>query len=178
MTISSAVDKFIWRFKNDKRHNRWNITESDVEALNTIIDFVQQTHKQQLQSNILFAKLYIMVYAQYLQKYNATVFDEIPQKEFHKLLSKPLEVFIRRFMDRMNESEMYEVFKESNVDLDMHPQLKTKEEHQEENERLAEALKDPNKKEQFCGQVWEYETVKEALEHQINLAINAFRNVE
>ena len=166
MTIKKAVEHFIWKFKNS-----WNPTEKDVEALNAVIEFVESKHKKQIQDFHLFAKLYIMVYAQYLERYKATIFDDIPRKELHKLLDRPTEDFIKRFTDRLNESELYILFDGIGVKLE-HPNTKTTQTKGKENKALKNALNDENNKERFCGKVWEYETVKENIELQINNVIN------
>ncbi|WP_428743210.1 hypothetical protein [Tenacibaculum sp.] len=166
MTIKRAVDHFIFKF-----NNVWKPTETDVKALQTIMDFVEEKHKKQLQDYHLFAKLYIMVYAQYLERYNATVFDDIPKKELHVLLDKPMEYFIKRFTQRLNESELYSLFEELEIEL-KHPITKSKEQKEKETDSLKNALVEKSNMERFKGEVWEYETVKENLELQINNVIN------
>lgn len=173
MIITKAVDRFVWRFSKDTSYNKWKVNESDLEALNTIIDFVKNKHKQQLQANQLFAKLYVMVYAQFLQRYNATVFDDIPQVELHKLLDKPLSVFIQRFTDRLNDSELYSLLDELNI---KHPSTTTKEEKDSETDRLSNAIQEQENKEKLFGDVWDLETVTDALERQINLVIDSFKD--
>lgn len=166
MTIKKAVDHFIWKFKN-----KWTPTQPDAEALNTIMSFVEEKHQKQIQDYHLFAKLYIMVYAQYLEKYKTTIFDDVPRKEINKLLSLPTEEFIQRLTKRLNESELYSLFDEINVKLE-HPALKTDDCKEKENKSIENALKDKNNLDRFCGVVWDYETVKENIELQINNVIN------
>ena len=168
MTIKSAVDHFIWKFKNV-----WKPGEKDVQALTAIIKFVEDNHKKQIQDYHLFAKLYIMVYAQYLERYKTTIFDDIPRKELHKLLNTPLDNFIQRFTDRLNESELYALFDELGIKSE-HPATKTIECKEEENKALKNALNGKNNKNRFCGQIWDIETVKENIELQINNVINEF----
>lgn len=169
MTIKKAVEHFLWKFKNS-----WNPTQQDVDALNTIISFVTDKHKQQIQDYHLFAKLYIMVYAQYLERYKTTIFDDIPRKELNKLLDRPIEDFIHRFTDRLNESELYSLFDDLGVKLE-HPATKLIQDKEKENKALKTALNNKNNKERFCGQIWDYEIVKENLELQINNIINLLK---
>lgn len=166
LTIKKALERFTWRFKNT-----WKPNEEDIKAYNTIATFVKDKHKQQIQDYHLFAKLYVMVYYQFLEKYKTTVFDDIPRKELLKMLDKPLEDFIHRFTDRLNESELYELLDKTKVN-DKHPALKTENEKNKEVDNLQEALKDKNNFDKFTGNVWDYETVKENIELQINQVIN------
>ena len=166
MTIKRAIEHFSFKFKNV-----WKPTQPDVEALNTIIEFVEAKHKKQIQDYQLFAKLYIMVYAQYLERYKTTIFDEIPKKELHKLLDRPLDFFLELFTQRLNESELYSLFDELYINMD-HPILKSDELKNKETNKLQNALNDKENLRKFTGQIWCKEEVTENLELQINNVIN------
>lgn len=169
MTIKKAVDHLVFKF-----NKVWNVTDNDVSALETIMKFVEEKHKKQLQDYHLFTKLYIMVYAQFLDRYKATVFDDIPKKELSKYLNQPLEVIIQRFTDRLNESELYALYSDLDIDL-KHPITKNDIEHQRDLKALENALKDENNKDRLFGKVWNYETVKDNLELQVNNVINILK---
>lgn len=93
-TIKKAINHFAWRFKNGI-----NPTNNDVKALNNIIDFVNEKHKKQTNDNSLFAKLYVIFYGELLRYYDSTIFSDIPQKELHKLLEKPLDYHVNNFIE-------------------------------------------------------------------------------
>jgi len=169
MTIKKAIEHLKWKYRN-----KWNPTQLDVDVLNTFIEFVEEKHKKQLQDYNLFAKLYIMVYAQFLDKYKATVFDDIPKKELSRYLDQPLEVIIQRFTDKLNESELYELFKDLNIEM-KHPALKSESIKNKETDLLEKALKEDDNLERFTGHLWDYETVKDNLELQINSVIEMQR---
>jgi len=169
MTVTKALEQFTFKLTKV-----WKATPIDIDAYNTLADFVEKNHKRQTQDFHLFAKLYIMVYALYLKKYKATVFDDIPKKELHKLLSKPTSYFIELFTDRLNESELYSLFNDLNIDMEQHPATKTKEQDENEVDVLQEALKDEEAFNKFTGKIWDYETVKDNLEAQINNVINKY----
>ena len=170
MTIKRAVEHFAFKFKNV-----WQPTKPDVEALTTIMEFVEAKHKKQIHDYQLFAKLYIMVYSQYLDKYKTTVFDNIPTKELTKFLEYPTEQLIQRFTDKLNESELYSLFEEIDIKLD-HPALKTEQQKNNETDNLQQALKNKDNLERFTGSIWDYDTVKDNLELQINNTINLLNN--
>ncbi|MCP4984899.1 MAG: hypothetical protein GY928_02180 [Colwellia sp.] len=167
MTIKNAVDHFSWKMKNKRGSTP---SPSDKLAMNTIMEFVEDKHKKQINDYHLFAKLYITVYAQYLEKYKTTIFDDIPRKELHKLLDRPVSDFVQRFTDRLNESELYSLFEELNINMDH--ASKTKE---AEIDVLEKSLKDEENLDKFTGKVWTFDTVKEQIELQINNVINAFK---
>ena len=169
MTIRNAIDHFTYKFKNV-----WKPTSPDIDALNTIIKFVQDKHKRQINDYQLFAKLYVMVYAQYLERYKTTIFDDIPRKELHKLLDTPLEAFIQRFTDRLNESERYSLFDDLKI-TDEHPATKSQELKDKETDVLEHAIKNKDNLDRYNAAVWDYDTVKENIELQINNVINAFK---
>lgn len=164
MTIKKALEHFQFKFQKS-----WKPTEADVKAFNTIIEFVEAKHQQQLTDNEMFAKLYIMVYSQYLDRYKATVFDDIPVKELNKLLKKPLDVFIERFTRNLNDNEQYQLMQEIGIKSD-HPATKTQDIKDKESESLLNLTDE--QKERLFGQVWEIETVKDNLILQINNVLN------
>lgn len=177
MTITSAVQRLSWRFgyENDNLNTVWDVNENDLESLNTITEFVEEKHKKQINEYQLFAKLYVMVFSIFLDKYKSTVFDKIAEKQLHRFLDKPLEDIIQRFTDNLNKSEMYAFFDDLDIEL-RHPATLSKDNKEKEFEAIREALKDENKKQQFYEQVWDYKTVEENIKSQINLAINQFKN--
>ena len=115
-----------------------------------------------------------MVYAQFLEKYKSTIFDDIPRKELHKYLDAPIENIIQRFTDKLNESELYSLFDDLGINLD-HTIVKSKEAQEKEIDVLEIAVKNKDNMNRFTGQVFDFETVKENLELQINNVINEIR---
>jgi hypothetical protein len=103
-TIKDAVNHFI--FKLNPKNKIWNATERDKQAIDKIIEFVEQKHKQQRNTHQLFAKLYITFYGELLKYYECTVFDSTPQKAIHKILDTPIDVLIKKFIDKHNDVEM------------------------------------------------------------------------
>lgn len=95
MTIKKALEHFEWKLSNS-----WKPTTKDIEAYNEIVEFTETKLKQQYNDNQLFAKLYITFYGELLKYYNASVFDNIPQKAIHKILDTPIEVIITKFVEK------------------------------------------------------------------------------
>lgn len=103
-TIKDAVNHFL--FKLNPKNNIWNATERDKQAIDKIIEFVEQKHKQQIHTHQLFAKLYITFYGELLKYYECTVFESTPQKAIHKILDTPTEELIKKFIDKHHGVEM------------------------------------------------------------------------
>ena len=104
MQIERAIKHFHYKLANV-----WKATDADIKAFNSIRDYFISKNSDQINDNLLFAKLYIYTYSQFLDKFNATVFDDIPQKELNKMLSMNLESFISSFTNKLNQSDLYEV---------------------------------------------------------------------
>lgn len=145
MTIKTALDRIFWRFQKIKGN------DTDQQALNTIAEFVNDKHKQQLKDNELFAKAYIFMYAHFLKHYDTDIYDAIPQKELHRYLDQPIERIIERFKQRLNERELEDRCKAKGVEV-THPRI--------------------NRADIDYSDAWDYETVKDNLEIQINLALD------
>lgn len=171
MTIDKAINRLGWRMrKPEGKSLSFKPDDQDRQSLNTIIDWINDARERSLETNKGFAKLYIYAYSQFLEHYGstdengikhpATVFDEIPQKELHRQLSQPLEYFIKRFTQRLNDNEAYQVldkFTLGQITL----------------EQIKEDLSDPNLN--LTGKAWDEETVEANLMAQISEAIVKFK---
>ena len=169
MTITKSIQQLEWKY-----NNHWNITQTDIDALNTIKEFAKQKHQEQIEANQLFAKLYIMVFSQFIERYKTDIYDDIPQKELHKLLDKDLSVFIQRFTTRLNERDKQSLFTSLGIELE-HPVTKTALTKEKEFEAVKHALNDETKLKQFYDGLWDYEDVKDNIELQINHVIDKYR---
>ena len=111
MTPHKAIEHFKWKLQN-----KWKPTKVDIEAFNAVKNYVVEKEKQQLIDNQLFGKLYIYLYGEFVTYYKASVMDDIPQKELHKLLDKPLKMVVESVRDRINLYEMdYHMKKNKNL---------------------------------------------------------------
>lgn len=149
--IKKAIEHFSWKLKTCWGKS-WKPTQTDVEALNFIMEYANMMSKKQLTDNQLFAKLYIFAYGEYLIKHGATVFDSELRKRFNKNLARPIENLIEEFKNDLNTTELYQSFLDKGIPI-THPHLLTK----EERERM-----------EVVTDVWNYDTVKEMLERDIN----------
>lgn len=102
--IKKAASRLKWRFRKEKgSFKSFTPNDNDIEALNCILNWINNQKKETLNNNQLFAKLFIYHLTMIIRHYQTTVLDPIPQKELSKLLSYPLEHFYKAF-----ESDLYE----------------------------------------------------------------------
>lgn len=103
MKIGEAVKHLQWRygkFKNIK------VSKKDIEAMNTMIDFVNDQTNENIHNNQVGYKLWLNEYLEKIKYYRATVFDNIPQKELCRFIDKPLEWHEERFTNTLNDMEV------------------------------------------------------------------------
>ena len=105
-----------------------------------------------------------MVFAQFIERYKATIYDDIPQKELHKLLNNPIEAFLIRFTERLNKNEAH-LLMERKEWLKTHPMEDTI-----DGISYAEDLKNllPGELAMFEERVWDKDKVTDQLVMQIN----------
>ena len=168
MEVRKALNRIAWRFGGNGNKNPFPVNENDIEAFNAIAKSFKSYQEQQFQQNQLFAKLYIFVYMRFISKMGATVMDNEPRKAMHKILEKPIKYWIEQFKDEMNDSDLYTSLKELGIDA-KHPAMISNEELTQRNTNISNEKDNVLK---AIKNVWDYETVKECLEIEINNVIN------
>lgn len=173
MTILEALNRLVWRLSPDpeKGYKNFKPNDNDVNALNRIIQHVNDSRDTTVRNNQIFAKMFIWCYSWMLDHYgeelrdgtkvSASVFDDIPQKELNKQLDRPISEYYSRFLDKLNDREMFILKQEI-----------------EERQRVdPKALEKLSKEERqiITGKAWELETVTENLNSMIAEAAIKFR---
>ena len=169
-----SIEKSIQHF-HFKLTNVWSASEKDIQAFKTIRDFVIDKNKKQIADNQLFAKLYVYVYAQYLKEWKATVFDSIPQKEFHKMLDRPFQAFVEAFRKQLNESELYELLETKGIELDHEVMMNLPQDKYNEQRQKESLILEDIKQEVKESDIWKYEDVESNLVAQINAVLNEIK---
>lgn len=139
MNIEKSVQRIGWRLKNHWKHN-----ETDVNAYNDIVEYVENAQKSLYEQHELFAKLYIHIYGQYLMKYMATPYDKIPRQVLNSELMKT------------TEQQMIEFHRITNDAMQLN-QIKN--------------IKNPEDLRSFKVDTFSYEFVEQNMEKQINEVI-------
>ena len=82
MTIDIALHELYNLVKNNPE-----TTPEQVEAINRVVEWINDHKKSHLDNHKLFSKLYILTFNHAIQHYNDIMFA---QKEVHKQLSEPI----------------------------------------------------------------------------------------
>ena len=171
MNIIKALDRIGWRFGlNNKKP--FPVNQNDIDAFNSIAEYVDRTNKQQFQDNELFAKLYIMAYAKMVEHFKTDIFDKEPRKQMMKLLDRPMEMIIQDFTDRLNDSEMYFMVEQVIGGVLKHPIALSEEQMGTNIEKIKEAFRNDDNVKVIVDDVWKYEDVKECLVAEVNHVLN------
>lgn len=165
--INEALERIRWRFQK----GGWKTNLDDLNAFNVIVEYVNNQRALNVNQNIPFAKLFIWAYADMLKKYNATVFDNIPQKAVSKMLDRDLEEYYQRFTQMLNDSENYLRFRSLFPEKEDKGYLTryTEKEIKEQIKKIS-----PKQQKEAIQNVWELEDVKNQLNLMIAEALNRF----
>ena len=168
MKITDAFKRLRFTISNQNKPN-----QTDAEAFNEISKYFELHHKDIIQDNLLFAKLYAFVLAELLQHYTEI---EFAQKQLNKILSEPIEDRIEYLYMNLKTMELQNYFKRKKI-LDPFLKTKTSKELEEIHERYIDKLPELDVIEfAKCSNNWNVLLVKYQLENQINLSIQNFKN--
>lgn len=118
--LKKAVQRFQWRFRvKDGKYLPFNPTELDVEALNTLIGWINRQKKESLNNNVLFAKLFIYYKTQFIRNNETTVLDGFSTKELCRLLDTPLELFYEAFYNDLHDNQLNRLLKTDNKEEEL-----------------------------------------------------------
>lgn len=94
MKIEKAISRVAWRFKQKKCNY-----DDDVQALNTIITFVNKSRESSLRNNDAFAKLFIEKFMMLAETQHNTAQDCI--NEIERILSYDVSEMVEIFSQRV-----------------------------------------------------------------------------
>ena len=106
MTLEKALQRLKWRITDGKNYKP---NQGDAESYNAIVDYVQDQRKNTIVDNVLFTKLYIFVFTNFMRHYECTAYDDIPQSELHKVLDTKMNTLIQKFMEVNDTYELSRV---------------------------------------------------------------------
>jgi len=110
--LDKALNRLAWRFTNKKG---FTPGEEDLNALNTLISWINRQESEAIKNNQLFAKLYIYNLNQSIRYFEASVFDDIPQKEVSRLLDLPLKNYYSAFHKELQSNNITRVVENKNI---------------------------------------------------------------
>lgn len=175
MKLKESLKRLRWRFSPDEKgvFKQMTPNATDVEAFNSILDFINKTQEETVQENLLFAKLYCFLLGELTLHYTDIDFAN---KQINELLHEPLEHRVNILIMQLKDMEYRNYFNRKGV-LDPFLKTKTSKELEEIHERYKDKLPELDIQEFLkCGNNWDFESVKYQLENQINLSIQNFKN--
>ena len=175
MDIEDAINRISWRFKNENikiNESKIIINQKDVEAVDFLVDWINRQKKQELQENILFAKLFTYAFT------NEIIYQQgQPQEALHRLqevVKRPIQEHYDKVREYLNMFEQTSYMKSIGGNFDKHPALMTKEEKNKEVELLKineiETIR-------FMKGAWSIEQVYKSLNNTITEFINRYKNL-
>ena len=198
--ITNALNRLYWRFGGNDNKNPFPVNQSDLDALQEISNYIDESEKKQYEHNELFAKLYIYLSQKIMENDGSTVFETNHRRKIGNLLKKPLSHIIEDLKNSLNDSEMYFMLDKSKIkggvipegmghvhidyihealSEEMSPEnvLKTLnkwvKQKDKEQENIMELYKE--NPDAVLGNVWDYETVQDAMIAEVNNVINLNR---
>lgn len=166
MKLQEAFNRLRYTISKQNKPN-----QTDADAFNEICKYFELHHKDIIQDNLLFAKLYCFTLSELLSYYTDVDFAN---KELNKVLSEP--ICIEKLQLRLKNMELQNYFKRKNI-LDPFLKTKTTDELEEIHARYIDKLPELNAIEfAKCGSNWNKEAVIYNLESNINLSIQHFKN--
>ena len=162
MKTKEAVSRLSYTIAKGNKPN-----ETDKVALNALIKFINNSDKEVVQENLLFAKLYTIVISDFLLNYKDIDFAN---KQLNKELSTPLEYQIQILQQRLKTFEVENYFKSKGI---TDPLLT--DDNFEKYKHLFPAVNSREFSESFDH--WDYENVVSHLNRNINESLTTYKNV-
>lgn len=175
MNIDKNIERLGFTLSNGNKPN-----QSDIDALNNVIEWVEKHRSDTIRNNQLFAKLYIYHLNEKIKYYSTDVSDFLPQKELSRILDMPLDNFYKSFTIRLNDDAKNAIVDITRNGVESktvegypkHPTEFTDEENEIIKNNIAN-LTDEQKK-QLTVDSWHLEDVTYKLDLMVNEALNKF----
>lgn len=161
MTIAQSINRLSYTIKNQNKPNT-----SDVNALNEVISFINQTTKTEVHENELFAKLYV---SNLIMQLRLTSNLDLAQKNVNKILKMKLITLYEHARMDVNVVEIKDYFNNKGM---LHPYSN---ENIKLNSKLAAEI-NPIEFNDVC-QTWDYVETETNLNAMITFALNHYKNV-
>ncbi|BFP41172.1 hypothetical protein FGF1_20170 [Flavobacteriaceae bacterium GF1] len=164
MDFNDAAKRLIWRFQN---FDTIRVNESDILAINKMVDFINLRQKQDFANHKYLINLYAFLLGYFIKKYNTTISNPLPHSELHKLMKRPLDHIIKEIAEDMNFRLKYQLLENAGVRLGTHPSLLTEEEKENNVKNIGKLLELGNNYNFFFQDAWSPKEIKEGVFHQI-----------
>lgn len=176
MNIETSINRISWRFKNSNikvNESKIIINNTDIEAVDFLVNWVNNQKQQSLLENLLFAKIYTYALSNELEFYKEISYAN---RKLQDALRLPIEHHYDTITKELNRIE-YNKFCHSVGIITDHMEkmgLNTK----QEDEQQALIKKHQKELQKFILGVWSQEEVYKSLNNQITECVNKFKNLK
>jgi len=105
--IDENIKRLSFTFSKGNKPN-----QEDIKAFNGVVEWINTYKTNVLNNNQLFAKLYILMLKDFIDKFETDIFDPLPQKELSRILDYPLESFYKSFTNSLNDNHRFRLLKD------------------------------------------------------------------
>lgn len=178
MDIEKAINRINWRFKNENikiNESKIIINELDIEAVEFLVNWVNQQKKETLMDNLLFAKIYCYCLSHEIEFYKDIKFST---NKLNDELIKPIEHHYLKICDDLNKLELDNFCKEVGIINDHLERINLKQTGNEEKLKIQNEIVTKNKsklKSLILG-LWSVDSVYKSLNNTITELINKHKN--
>jgi len=165
MKVDEAIQRIIWR--TDK--GGWKANENDEEAINSIIDFVNESRKSLVIQNDCFARLFVEVMRRTVKVQGVKVTDKNATRWIAEAMEIPFNQHVELFTKELNEQSLFEKLEKKGVEF-KHPIFKTDVQKRTEVESVYENYVEVLKDE------WDFKTVEYFLTSAITHILTKFND--
>lgn len=167
MTLKDSIDRLYWRLKNGS----WKPNQTDVDAVNELVTYVNNSKKQDIKENILFTKMYVMMLTIYTDKYKDPNFAQV---QLHKQLKRKTLQHYENFHNVINTIEFEKFCDILNIEVDYLKPL-NEETQKQQGEIIAE------NQTAFIRHVkglWDFDAIRIKLNDQVSEAFNKYHQIK
>lgn len=165
MSIDNAIKRLIWRFE---KFNIIVVNNNDIDALNTVLKYINNIQTQKPNIHPYFSKLYISTLKNFTDKYDTNLDNELINIKIKNLLKTPLNYLIEEFTSQMNSRLQYKLIELAESGLCNNPLSQCRASKELSITRLNELLKHEDNKKIFYGKSWTSQEVESGINKQIN----------
>lgn len=163
--INKSIERLIYTISKQNKPNN-----NDAEALNNIILFYNEVTGAEIKKNLLFAKLYIFLYSNFIKSYQS---DDIAQSKIHEVLDTDIDILFLQLKDDLNSLEITDFFKRQGIENEnIIASEKKINEIKELNKEKFKKIDITKFKKKY--QEIDIETIKDNLTAMINLSLRMF----
>jgi hypothetical protein len=168
MKIKEAINRLGYTISKQNKPNT-----NDADALNSIIEFINNVNKTEVQENKLFAKLYIM---NFITQMRIVRDFDLAQSNVNKILKMPLDGLYNEFRKEANVLEIKNYFESKGLKdtWSMMSKFDLKENFKY-NTDICNKI-DANEFLEVCD-LWSEDNIYNNLNATITLALNTYKNV-